>query len=351
MFINRWFHVIALKARITRRLQTGYGNELSKLLRPPRLSGYTVLDLFAGAGGLSLGLEAAGFEVMGIEQDRDCCDTYNFNLGGTCINDTITPDYDFPQADVVVGGPPCQPFSVRGTQSGPSDMRNGIPSFVAAVAKIRPRMWVFENVRGILYRNKYYLESMISDLKGHGYSVDVSVFNMAEYGVPQRRERVVVAGYHDTYVKPKPLGFDITAGQALKGIDPADKEVPSYLTPSMDSYIMAYETASHCRPRDLDMKRPARTLTCRNIGGRSSDMHRIRSRNGKRRLLYVREAARLQGFPDWFKFCGSRNSVFRQIGNAVPPLFAMLLGRGLLSYLDSHFNNKPVPSIPHGKAL
>ncbi len=316
-------------------LKKNYAAELDKILRPKKNPRYAVLDIYSGAGGLSLGLEAAGFKVIGIDSNPDCCATYNSNLRGTCVNGSITPGYDFPYADIVAGGPPCQPFSVRGKQMGPMDDRNGIPSFVAAVKQLKPRMWVFENVRGMLYRNRDYFTSSMKRLEKLGYSVDVSVANCSDYGVPQSRERVIAIGHHGGYLPPSGLGVQVTAGEALKNIPRAEREEPSYLTPEMDRYISAYEMASQCRrARDLDRGRPARTLTCRNLGGHSSDMHRIRTRDGRRRTLFVREAARLQGFPDWFGFSGSKYSKMKQIGNAMPPLFAMILGARMRRCLE-----------------
>lgn len=308
-------------------LKKSYAATISKALRPARKPKYIALDLYSGAGGLSLGLEAAGFKVTGVDHDVDSADTYNSNLRGECRNDPITPRYDFPEADLLVGGPPCQPFSVHGKQEGASDHRNGIPSFIAAVKKIKPKMWVFENVRGMVYRNKSYLESSVKKLKNLGYDVEMNIKNCADYGVPQNRERIIVVGHHGKYISPSIFDMSVTSGEALRNIPTKDREKPLYLTPSMDKYISIYEKASHCRrPRDLNRSRVARTLTCRNLGGCSSDMHRICTTNGKRRMLFVREAARLQGFPDWFEFSGSRYSQMRQIGNAVPPLFALKLG-------------------------
>ncbi|MDA7990509.1 MAG: DNA cytosine methyltransferase [Gammaproteobacteria bacterium] len=322
--------------KIPASLSKNYAGTVSRILRPAGRSKYEALDLYSGAGGLSLGLEAAGFRVTGIDSDADSAETYNSNLRGTCINDSITPRYGFPRADLLVGGPPCQPFSVRGRQEGASDHRNGIPSFIAAVRKLRPRMWVFENVRGMMYRNRAYLASSVKKLEKLGYDVDVTVENCSDYGVPQNRERVIVVGHRGKYVPPRTLGTQVTSGAALKKIPRGDREKPIYLTRSMDRYISAYERASHCRrPRDLDRGRVARTLTCRNLGGSSSDMHRICTPNGKRRMLFVREAARLQGFPDWFEFSGSRYSQMRQIGNAVPPLFALVLGIQMRKCLES----------------
>jgi DNA (cytosine-5)-methyltransferase 1 len=102
----------------------------------------------------------------------------------------------------------------------------------------------------------------------------------------------------------------------------------------MDAYVAKYEAASKCRrPRDLNLDHPSRTLTCRNLSGATGDMMRIRLEDGRRRRLDVREAARLQAFPDWFKFKGTTASQFRQIGNAVPPLLSLALAKQARLYL------------------
>ncbi|MCQ2287022.1 MAG: DNA cytosine methyltransferase [Bacteroidales bacterium] len=107
-------------------------------------------------------------------------------------------------------------------------------------------------------------------------------------------------------------------------------ETSKFLSPKQDAYIAAYEAKSGCsKPRDLHPEIPARTLTCRNLAGATSDMHRVKLPDGRRRRITQREAARLQSFPDWFEFCGNETKQFTQIGNAVPPLFAYKLALAL----------------------
>ena len=141
-----------------------YSDHLSTLLRPKSGAKPLVLDLFAGCGGLALGFEAQGFQTLGFEMDADCCATYRHNLHGDCLQIKLTPDYVFPKAQVVIGGPPCQPFSVGGHQNGIRDARDGFPAFISAVEQAKPDIWMFENVRGLMYRNKDYLDAVIAEL-------------------------------------------------------------------------------------------------------------------------------------------------------------------------------------------
>ena len=312
-----------------------YASTINKALLPARRHGRTVLDLFAGCGGLSLGFESAGFESRGMEADGRCCQTYNANMRGRCERVTITPRTRLPEADVVVGGPPCQPFSVFGGQKGSGDSRDGFPSFISAVSRARPRIWMFENVKGMMYRNREYLEAVLGRLRRLGYRVDCRVLNAADYGVPQNRLRVIAVGHDGRFSFPEADGRPVTAGEAVGDTARTHGPGSRFLTPSMDRYVAAYERASHVvTPRDLHMDRPARTVTCRNLAGATSDMHRIRLPDGRRRRLTVREGARLQSFPDWFEFSGTETDMFYQVGNAVPPLLARALADSVRRYLD-----------------
>jgi DNA (cytosine-5)-methyltransferase 1 len=315
--------------------EESYSDYINKILKPSKRPKFTVLDLFAGCGGLSLGFESVGFKSIGIEMDESCCETYNKNLQGKCVSDIITLKTDFPQADVIIGGPPCQPFSVSGKQLGVADKRNGIPAFIKAVEKIKPRIWMFENVRGILFRNKEYFEKSLKQFKNLGYKVDYEILNCVDYGVPQNRERVIVIGHDGTFEYPNKQNIKKSAGEALGKMA---YEVPTdskFLTSSMDRYVEVYERKSKLiNPRDLHLDRPARALTCRNLAGATADMHRIKLKDGRRRRLRVQEAARLQSFPDWFNFKGKETSMFNQIGNAVPPIFARTLGLQIKKYLN-----------------
>ena len=318
------------------RSQPDYIRHISELLRPQVGNAGVVLDLFAGCGGLGLGFEALGFETVGFEMDADCCATYNSNLSGTCHQAFLTTKTQFPAADIVIGGPPCQPFSVGGHQLGLEDSRDGFPAFIGAVEQLRPALFLFENVRGLLYRNRWYLSEVVSRLERLGYVVDFKLLNAVDFRVPQKRERLIVVGHKGGYKFPPPSHSRVTAGEALGASALTAPDDAKYLTESMDAYVGRYERASQCvNPRDLNLDKPARTLTCRNIAAPTGDMQRIKLPDGRRRRLTVREAARLQSFPDWFEFSGNETSQFYQVGNAVPPMLSHALAQSAATYLQT----------------
>lgn len=301
----------------------------------PKMHKYSAIDLFAGCGGLSLGFEAAGIKTTGYEMVDDCCSTYEKNLQSECIQSFITTESTFPIADVLIGGPPCQPFSRSGNQLGKDDKRNGFPAFIAAVRKLKPPIWVFENVKGLPESMPEYYQFVLQELRNLGYEVEPHAVRMVKYGVPQTRERLVVVGHLGGFSFPEESSRRVTAGEALGELAFQVPEDAVFLTKAQDEYIARYEAKSQCiNPRDLHLDKPARTLTCRNLAGGTSDMQRIKLPDGRRRRITVREAARLQSFPDWFQFSGNRESQFTQIGNAVPPLFAYELARKIVEYLD-----------------
>ena len=295
----------------------------------------TVLDLFAGCGGLALGFEAAGFNTIGYEMNKDAVDTYNSNLHGVCYEEYLTPNTVYPDADVIIGGPPCQPFSVGGAQSGLNDSRDGFPAFIGAVTSVQPTLWMFENVRGMLYKNRHYLAEVIKSLESLGYQVSFELMKAVHFGVPQNRERLIVVGHKGGFEFPKAYTSQFTAGDAVHDIAFDIKDDDVFLTASQDEYVAKYEKASKCKnPRDLHLDRPARTVTCRNLAGATGDMHRIKLPDGRRKRLNVREGARLQSFPDWFNFSGAKTSQYNQIGNAVPPLLSYSVAKSIKDYLN-----------------
>ena len=315
----------------------GYIDRINSILRPVAARSPVVVDLFAGCGGLALGFEARGFKTVGFEMDEAACDTYRRNLRGTCTNVLLTADTELPAAQVLIGGPPCQPFSVGGHQLGLKDSRDGFPIFISAVRRLNPEIFLFENVRGMYYRNRWYLDEVLSELRGLGYLVEVKLLNAVNYGVPENRERVVAIGHRGRLDWPDPEPQRVTAGEALGELAFQVPEGARFLTKSMDKYVAKYELASKCiTPRDVHLHVQSRTVTCRNLAGATGDMLRVRLPDGRRRRLVPREGARLQSFPDWYEFSGTETQQFNQIGNAVAPMFAWHLAGAVRAYLDTN---------------
>ncbi|WP_375314349.1 BsuBI/PstI family type II restriction endonuclease [Bradyrhizobium sp. A5] len=303
----------------------------------PAADAPVVLDLFAGCGGLALGFEAAGFRTVGYEMASAPVRTYNANLVGSCHERQLDIGDELGKFDVVIGGPPCQPFSQIGYQRGRHDDRDGFPIFLDVVRRSEPRLAIIENVRGLLFRNKDYLKQVVRELERFGYAVDTRLLNTVDFGVPQKRQRVVIVASKCGWEWPEHVtNHPVTVGVALGDLATKHSEESRFLTPSMDKYIAAYEAKSACvRPRDLHLNQPARTLTCRNLFGATSDMVRVKLPDGRRRMLHLEEAARLQSFPSWFKFEGTEAEQFEQIGNSVAPLMSLAIGRAAMRALRS----------------
>lgn len=318
-------------------MMPGYRAVLGGLSVSPA-SGSRVADLFAGAGGLGLGFESAGFDTVGFESDTDAVATYAEHLGN-CFLTTLTPETDFRSmlpdgVDAVIGGPPCQPYSRAGSEAGPADPRDGVPTFMAAVRSLSPKVVVMENVSAML-RWPGVVASLTESLRSEGYdSVETRVLKAEEHHVPQRRRRLFVVAVRSPHIWRWPALSDerFTVSDALAGLPEPDE--PKLLTASMDEYVARYEAKSKCaRPRDLYPDDTCRTVTCRNLGGSTGDMLRLRLPDGTRRRLTMREGARLQGFPDWYGFSGSEASQAKQIGNAVPPPMAKAMAAEVMRTL------------------
>lgn len=303
-----------------------YLEEINSSLQPNITQREIVLDLFAGCGGLSLGFEGAGFLTFGYECIPAAAKTYSKNLRGECAIAKLEVGFEYPKAEIIIGGPPCQPFSVRGKQMGMEDARDGFPIFIDAIRRVQPKIFLFENVRNLLFSHKWYFEIILKELSQLGYILEYKCLNAVNFGVPQNRERVIVVGHRSEYTFPKKRDKIVTVGEAIGDSMYTIPEGSRILTPRQDEYIAAYEKKSACiNPRDLYEDRPARTITCRNLAGATSDMQRVRLKDGRRRRITHREAARLQSFPDWFEFYGNETEKFNQIGNAVPPLLSYQL--------------------------
>lgn len=324
---------------------------MNAALRHETSTGVQVLDLFCGAGGLSLGFWACGFEVIGIDSNPDAVRTYAGNLGhAECAE--LTDESSFPDADIVIAGPPCQPWSRAGNGLGERDQRDGLVLVSRAVRQIRPAAFVIENVPDLARQGRRrHLERIKRELTRLGYTLAEHMLNAADYGVPQNRQRVFIAGLADgsQLPLPKPWRRHVVAKEAIPRTCRRTMTEGRELSKSMLAYVERYEKASKCRtPRDLHLDKPARTLTVRNLSGATGDMMRLQLPDGRRRMLTVEEAARLQSFPDWYEIHGSRRSRFEQLGNAVPPLLARAVASSLRQHIETSVGVavEPITALP-----
>ena len=342
----------------------------------------TVVDLFCGSGGLSLGFAQAGFEIVrAVDKQATAVRTYTVNVGSHAVCGDLSWELELPAATVFVGGPPCQGFSSGGRRQ-PGDQRNSLVSrFAALVAAFRPAAFVFENVEGFLTaeHGDRVLE-LLTPLIEVGYRIHLCKVNAANYGVPQHRKRVIALGglgwepsfpppTHSAYGAPgarlagQHLPSAPTVLEALEGLPPPVTEAPG--CPADHVYRplegIDLERARTLRPgqrmRDLPQRlwhdsyrrrafrrvmdgtpterrggAPAGILRLRGdepskaitSGARSEFLHPVEDRN-----LTLRECARLQTFPDTFLFAGTFTERIQLIGDAVPPRLAFGIAHSL----------------------
>lgn len=328
----------------------------------------TSLDLFSGAGGLSIGLEEAGFKTVGaLDSDEDSCNTFKDILGVEPVNEPINgQDFSrFVDVDVVVGGPPCQPFSTGGKRLGADDDRDMVPAFREVVASLKPLAFLMENVAGLTVgKRKAYLEQLKKDLKDAGYRVTPALLNAAHYGVPQKRRRLFLVGLRKDRFSQPFVFPDKThgPGTARPFVTPGDLLSKHKQIGQPNESPVVYAKNPQLRPspyhgllfngggRALHMNEPSHTILASAGGNKTHFVDtqdevppyhahlmeggepRVGSLPGARRLS-VAESALLQTFPPGKKFHGSRSSQYTQVGNAVPPKLAEAIGRQLAAHL------------------
>jgi len=295
-----------------------------------------IISLFAGAGGLDLGFIKSGHDVVWAnDNDKDACEAYRYNIGDHIVCDDISNIQlqDIPNTDVVIGGFPCQGFSLANKTRSVKDERNKLyKEFVRIVEGKRPKYFIAENVRGILSLEKgAALKAIINDFESLGYNVQYQLFNTANFGVPQTRQRVIIVGtkkgIEPIYQYPLPTHEKenwITIAQALSSVPEPDDDT-SILNHIYSKYkITNRNFTGH---RKTDPEKPSPTILARGNGkgGVCAIQH---PRNHRR--MSVRESAIIQTFPDDFQFFGTMGSMYRQVGNAVPVLFAKHLGKSLM---------------------
>lgn len=300
-----------------------------------------IISLFSGAGGLDLGLTRSGNDIIWANDiDESAVATYKKNIGDHIVCKDIK-DVSMDEipggADVVVGGFPCQGFSQANLLREVGDTRNGLYLFFRnVVASKKPKFFIAENVKGILSLGKgEVIRRIVADFAAVGYVVEYRLVNMADYGVPQNRQRVIIVGQRRDigdkllFKFPEPTHGKgrmpcITIREALDRFP--DPDSPNTLPNHVYSaYKLAFRNFTGHRPTNPD--RPCPTILARGNGG--GGVCAIPHYNGRRRLT-IRESAAIQTFPDDFEFVGAMNSCYRQIGNAVPVLFGELLGKELM---------------------
>lgn len=313
-----------------------------------------VVSLFSGAGGLDLGLELAGHHIVWANDcDPDCVRTYRRNLSDVIDGRPIesVPLAEIPDADVVVGGFPCQGFSLANRLRDVGDERNRLyRQFIRVLQHVRPRYFIAENVRGILsLGGGQVVDRILAEFHRAGYLVTYRVLNAADYGVPQTRQRVIFLGTRremgadgilsfpqTTHSNPsklvKGLAPWVSIADALRGI-PEPEDPHSLANHVCSAYKVTNRNFTGHRRTDPD--RPSPTILARGNGG--GGVCAIQHPRNHRRLS-VRESALIQTFPLEFVFEGKLNSMYRQVGNAVPVLLAKRLGEALSAAAASRGN-------------
>ena len=331
-----------------------------------------VLSLFSGCGGMDLGFIQEGYDIVWANDfEHWACETYKKNFGPHIVEGDIA-DINFkniPKCDLITGGFPCQDFSMIWKRGGlETDRGNLYKYFVKAVATKLPKAFVAENVKGLLTANKgMAIRQIVKDFQkvDHlGYRIYINLFNFAEYGVPQIRERVIIVGIRSDipyeFKKPKPTHYEgnyATAGEALKGVEkvPYNNEhmqihdrtikIISLIPPGgnftdipQDSPYYVKGMISHVYRR-IHPNKPSKTIIAGGGGG-TWGYHHIEPRP-----LTNRERARLFGFPDDFIFEGNISQVRKQIGNAVPPPGARVVAKELRKLFAGDFEKADLKSL------
>lgn len=347
-----------------------------------------VISLFSGAGGLDAGLKKAGYEIrVALDFDHDSCETLRRNYKGTVVIESdiqkITTEELLNKAncepgdvDLLVGGPPCQPFSKSAFWNGSKGLNDPraitLHEYIRILKEVKPRAFILENVFGLAYKNnKDAFDFLKEGFKKLGYRINFKVINAADYGVPQIRQRLIILGSRNKLLDfPKqthssrptvssPTLFEastnfpnhISAKAAFSGLETlSSKDLKSdlkvngkwgHLLPNIppgDNYLFYTEKRGHKNPLfewrsrywtfllKLSPEKPSWTIQAQ-PGPYVGPFH------WENRRLTFEEMKRIQTFPDEYEFYGKRSSIQKQIGNAVPSLLAQRLGEAVKEQL------------------
>lgn len=312
----------------------------SQHVRRARSRRHAVISMFSGCGGMDLGFRG-GFEVFGRnypslafdivwanDLNREACKTYRKNLGQEIHHGDIWQLLEtMPEkADVIIGGFPCQDISVNGKRAGVNGKRSGLyKAMVEAIEKVKPKVFVAENVKALL-RHKEWLDQVVNDFGALGYNLHYQLYQAADFGVPQTRERVLFVGTASgvkPYTPPIPERNAATWMSAVEAI--ADLESLSE-TPQFNHIWSLANRSPEQGNRRLVPDRPGYTIRAECHGN-------IQYHYRLPRRISMREAARIQSFPDNFLFVSGLRETERQVGNAVPPVLAWHVANSVLACL------------------
>jgi len=303
------------------------------------------LSLFCGCGGLDSGFEQAGHRIIWAnDTNKYACETYAQNFSIQPLREDIRNVKSFPYADLVIGGYPCQGFSLAGNRDA-FDKRNYLYLEFARVLKtIKPKSFVAENVKGVIvpFKTIRAIDLMIREFESCGYNVKWQLLNAKKYGVPQDRERVFIVGVRKDlnmeFVFPKkthgkpPLKPYVTLREAIGDL-PEPKEGEYYDHTGFSSRYMSRNRIRGWDEVSFTIQASGRHTpvhpSCPPMKKIGQDKWEFTDDISKYRRLSVRECARIQTFPDNFIFSGPLNSQYVQIGNAVPPLLAKCIAAAL----------------------
>lgn len=331
---------------------------------------FKTIELFAGAGGLALGIEKAGFGTIAlIEINKDASDTLKKNRPKwNVINDDIAnissldlSEYfhlEPGELDLLSGGAPCQSFSYAGKRLGLEDARGTLFFHYAKfLAQLQPKMFLFENVKGLLTHDKGRTYKTICEIFEHtGYKIQKKVLNAWDYGVPQKRERLITIGIRNDlndalkFQFPEPLNYkpvlrDVLLDcpdslgtkyskykQSIFDLVPPGgywKDIPEQIAKEYmkSCWYMAGGRTGILRRMSLD--EPSLTVLTSPSQKQTDRCHPLESRP-----FTIRENARCQSFPDSWQFCGTVGSQYRQVGNAVPVNLAYEIGKNIRKALE-----------------
>ena len=349
--------------RLSKKIHSDVATENRyKILKSDIQTNYSVIELFAGAGGMALGFENAGLNhILLNEIDKDACNTLrnNFPQGTNIIHDDVK-NLDFPKykgsVDVVQAGFPCQAFSYAGKSMGFEDTRGTLFfEFARCIKETNPKIAIGENVRGLLkHDNGKTLSTMLKTLDELGYNVKYKLLKAQYLDVPQKRERLIILAIRKDldipFIFPEEQSYFITVGEALENCPvsigqkyPEKKAKVLEMVPQggywrdlpleiQKEYMQAsfFHTGGRTGiARRLSLKEPSLTLTCSPAQKQTERCHPAETRP-----LNVREYARIQTFPDSWQFSGAMTSQYKQIGNAVPVNLGYHVGMCVVSMLN-----------------